>query len=68
MIDLEDVESAIKNRRVVVTTNDKGDTLTGYLIGKTKEKGEVHLIFKDRHGEKVKGPPSRFSHYPALVG
>ena len=30
MIDLEDVEATIKNRRVVVTTNDKGDTLTGF--------------------------------------
>lgn len=64
MIDLKDVGETIKNRRLVVTTNDRGDILTGHLVGKTRKKGKEFLIFVDRHGERIKGPPSKFSYYP----
>ncbi len=67
MIDLKDVEAAIKNRRVVVTTNDRGYVLTGWLVGTTKKKGRTHLIFEDRHEERVEGPLSKFSYYPDSI-
>ncbi|GAI27885.1 unnamed protein product [marine sediment metagenome] len=69
MIDLKDVGETIKNRRLVVTQNDRGDTLTGYLIEKkTDKQGKIILIFEDRYGERVEGSLSRFSHYPVPVG